>query len=160
MRPFAALVVLLSASAVAAQPAAPGPTRGQRTVLVAGALAGGATLGIALFPAAPLGVATGVYLTGRALGLDASVGDVVVDAGIGTVVGVVVAYGTGYALRQASGSEGSGLGEVFFALGVGVGAIAVTTAFLYDGRAVTVAPAALAAPTGERAAGLSVRVGL
>ena len=160
LRPaLAALAVLLSAVPVRAQDAAPpGPTAGERVVLVIGALGGAGLVGIVLPPAAPLGVVAGTYAMGRSLGFDGSLGGVVVDAAVGGAVGFGVGVATLYVVSD--GETGSGLGEALFAAGAGLVAGAVTTALLYDGRRVEVAPAALAAPGGDRAPGLALRVRL
>lgn len=56
-------------------------------MIVAGAVGGGFLVGVAFPPAAPLGVAAGTYGSSAALGLDPSLGEVVVDTALGTLVG-------------------------------------------------------------------------
>ena len=142
----------------AAPPADRGPTPGHRVALAVGALGGGFLVAIVVPPAAPLGVVAGTYGMGRSLGFDASFGSVVVDAAVGGAVGFGVGAATLYVVSD--GETGSGLGEALFSAAAGLAAGAVTTAMLYDGRRVEVAPAVLAVPGGDRAPGLALRVRL
>lgn len=130
------------------------PTTGQRILLVAGAVGGGLLVGVTLPPAAPVGIAAGTYATGAALGLDPSVGPVLVDTAIGTAVAVGVAMVSYYALTEVAGADGdlsASLGTA--ALGLFVGS--ATTGVLCGLRVVP-----LAAPTGERGVGLRLGITL
>lgn len=119
----------------------PVPTAGQRVLVVAGAVGGALTVG-SIGPFAPLAIGAATYGTSAALGLRPTVGGVALDTAVGVAVGVA-----GYATTVVYLTEVQGYAPEF---GVDVAGLVV-------GLAVA---AALVAPTGERAAGLSVRVGL
>lgn len=155
MRRLALLFLCLSTSVQAQdQPPTSRPTAGERVVLVAGSLGGGAVVGVALGPAAPLGIAAGTYGAARLLGLDVSGGDLLVETALGTLVGVGTTAGTYWIITEVS-PRAESLGLALTSIAVGVTAAAVTTALRVDAQ-----PAVLTAPTGEPAPGLSLRVGL
>ena len=133
------------------------PTTGQRVVLVLGAVGGGLTAGF-VGPFVPVPVALATFGTSAALGLHPSVGGVLVDTAAGTLVGAVVAVGTHTALTEIGGAPGD-LGTALGSFALGVAAGSVTTGLVHGAR-VHVAPAALAAATGERGVGLALRLGL
>ena len=166
MRRSVLLLALLAASAPA-QDARPGPpTTGQRVVLVGGALAGG----VLALPAGPfllLGAGAGTYVASSALRLDPTVGGVVVDTAVGAAVGVATGAAVLYAVTEVGGVEEDlsvSIGSVLVGLVMGSAATGaahgVRLTLLRSGDGVEVAPAALAAPMGERVAGLRLRVGL
>jgi hypothetical protein len=165
----AAVLALLAAAAsapAAAQDAPPDPPRppaAQRAALVAGGVVGGVVLvavvsptaatalGLVLTAAAlPVGAAGGVHLAGRALGLEGSFQSGVGRATLGFGVAVAAASALVWASGLVPGSDGPC--DVACTPQLVAGAAGVVTVF--------VGPAALAAPTGERALGLRLRVGL
>ncbi|GAB5536962.1 MAG: hypothetical protein Rubg2KO_32110 [Rubricoccaceae bacterium] len=125
-----------------------GPTSGQRVLLVVGALGGGWATAVTLGPAAPLGVVAGTYWTGRALGLDASVKSILIDAAIGGAVGYGAGAGLYFYWTVVEGLDGdlsTGLGSAAFGLTVG----AVATALLYGGtQQIELVPVTLRQPDG------------
>ena len=166
--PTRALALALLATAASAQPAErPVPSTRQTVWLVTGGATAGLVTGVAFFPAAPIAVAAATYGASAALGLHPTVGGVVLDAAAGTLVAVATTAGTFTLAVEAFGAPGD-LGTAIGSLAVGVmvgGASAglahsVRLRLLRSGAAVTVTPAALAAPTGEGGAGLRVTVGL
>ena len=113
-----------------------------------------------------LGAGAGTYLASGELGLGPTVGGVLIDTAVGAAVGYGVGAGTLFVLTEVAGAP-SDLSTGIFSLSVGLaaGSAAVGVAHgvrltLLRSDAVEVAPAALAAPTGERVAGLRLRVGL
>lgn len=190
MRALVPLLFLLIATASWAQPVAPepglilsegaladGPSNWQRVGMIAGGAAGSVILVTAASPTAatvpgivltvamlPVGSALGVHLAGRIVGVDGSLGRGLVGATVGSVVGVGALVGLVVASEQLPIPE-SGCEFVcpatLFAVAVGTGIAVVAPALAASLRyPVHVAPVPLAAPTGERMAGLSVRVGL
>ena len=178
--------LVLLAGALAAAPLASAQdgreqTRGQRTVVALFALAGGVTVPsvlyagstetwgsdagrVVLLATAPLGMAAGTRAGADRLGLRApELSEAVADAALGFVVGgaafVIVGGGVGYELHHATGRGDYDVisPAVGGLVGLGVGlpfALGLST------RSVEAAPAVLAAPTGESALGLTLRVGL
>lgn len=183
MRPsLLALTVLLAASASAQ--GAPGQTAdrphlGERAVLAVGALAGGvgaaagtygllgmdydSPVGVTLIVLAyPAGMTLGTVLMAGALGLDAPVRRTAEDALLGSVAGVLAGVVVGAAAGGVTfvvTQDDWGLISALVGLGVG-GAVAAVTSSGVTVRRVRAAPAVLAAPTGERSLGLSLRLGL
>ena len=156
---LALALALATAAAAQAAPPRPGPTTGQRVLLVGTALGSGALSAVTLPPAAPFVIVGATYATGRALGLDAPLGRVAVDGLIGAGVGYAVGAGTAAYFVYEKGYD-LDLGTSLVSAAAGLGAMAVTTALLYDGRRVDIVPVRLAAPTGEAATGLSCRLSL
>lgn len=163
LRPLLLSTLLLSAlraaaaSAQDAAPEPPAPTAGQYALLAGGSVAGGLVtlpLGAFVGPLAALGVPAGTYLTSRALGLRPTVGGVLLDVAVGTVIGVGVAAGTLYYVTEVAGHPydlSADLGSIF----VGYVAGAAATG-LAHGIRLTV----LRAPAGERSLGLHLRIDL
>ena len=185
---LAALALLTTTASAQRAPPSARPTSGQRAlVVVAGAAVGvGAAVGTGLFVgnlngqsvptgvtagavavAFPVGVALGVGAASSRMELAAPDGALWVDTALGVPVGVVAGVVVGVAV--AGGVQGvrllTGASEDYggAALISGAAAGALTLAVVTAGvasRRVRVAPAALAAPTGEGGAGLRVTVGL
>ena len=151
------LSVLVALSAQAQERPRERPTTGQRVILVLGSTAGGLTAGF-VGPFVPVSVAATTYATSAALGFDPAVGGVLVDTAIGTAVGVGVMVATRAYLVEVADAE-SGFSVDIGSFFVGVAAGSVATGVVHGAR-VRLAPAALAAPTGERSTGLSLRVRL
>ena len=127
---------------------------GERTLLVTGAVGGGFGSAALVGPFAPVGSVAGLYLMGRALGLDASLKSVLGDAAWGAGAGALAGYGTFGYLTLIEGRDADisvGLGSAAVGLLVG----SVTAAMLYDA-----APVVLTTPDGEVVPGLTLRVGL
>ena len=167
MRPLILLALLAATSASAQAPEPRVPTTGDRVLIVAGAVGGGLLLAPVGGPFAPVGVAVATYGTSAALGFDPTVVGVLLQSMTGTLVGVgttYVVYGLATGVGGADGDLSTAVGALLAGFLVG----AATTGVLHgrdlaaraDGGAVSVVPAALAAPTGERTMGLSLRVGL
>ena len=176
MRPFA-LALLVTAAASAQAPERPDlhPSPAQRTVLglaafvggvgaMAGTYAltptwydtpGGVTLLVLAYPA---GLSLGTVLAAEALGLDPSLQHVAEDAVLGVIRGALAGVVVGGAVAGLVWLPTMELDYNFWPAlvggGVGVITVAVVTAWT-PSRRVRVAPAALAAPTGETATGLS-----
>ena len=188
MRVITLLIVVLAASASRAQSVASPAERlpsGSRVVVTTGALAGGLVamvatgtllgndwdkpLGATLIAASyPLGAVLSVQGLNALYGVDAPwlvvAQDVVLGAAGGIVAGGIaggIGAGVGYLVELAvTGNDsyaivGPALGAV-----VAGGTVGVTTAVLLTTRSLRVTPAALAAPTGERATGLSLTLRL
>ena len=170
------LAALLAASA-SAQDAAVAPTPLQSAALVAAGAAGSVVLVAVTSPTAatppglvltatalPVGAAGGVHLAGRALGLDGSFRSGLERAALGAGVALAGATALWWGSALVPGSDGPC--DVFctpqlVAAAGGVALIVVLpAAFAARGYAVPVQPAVLTAPEGERALGLSLRVGL
>ena len=152
-----ALSCLIAGSAQAQERPHQTPTTNDRVVLVLGATAGVLTVPLT-GPFAIGVVALTTYGTSRSLGLDPTVGGVLIDTALGMALGAGAGYATYGYLTQVAGSDAdlsAALGSAFVGLVVG----SVATGVIHGAR-VQVAPAALAAPTGERTTGLSLRVGL
>ena len=152
LRVLAAFVVL---AACAQAQEGPRPTAGDRVVLVVGATAGVLTVPV-LGPFAVLTVAAATYGTSASLGLDPTLGGVALD----TVIGMGIGTGVGYAmygyLTLVEGYDADlsvSLGSLF----VGLVSGAVATGVVHGIR---VEPVSVAAPTGERTTGISLRVAL
>ncbi|WP_412061885.1 hypothetical protein [Rubrivirga sp. IMCC45206] len=176
-------ILLLVASAALAPPAgaqADGrPSHGQRAAmaLAGGALGVGAAVGtyallypasdtgpgVALVAAAyPVGVAAGTVLVDRAVGSGTPAQAVLADAIVGTVVGgtagLVIggaAVGVGY---LATGGDGYALILPALVGALAGTAVAVGVSTWRASSGVRLAPAALAAPSGERGAGVSLSI--
>ena len=183
MRALTLALALVAALPALAQPPPPASearaSLGQRVALGAAGVAGGLVATVATVDVlgsdadAPVGLAlvllsypTGATLTVQALGpvigtaprWATTAQDVVLGVAGGALVGAV-GVGVGFAVDAASETDeylpvGLVLGSV-----VG-GVVGVATAVVLTGRRVRVAPTALAAPTGRRVTGLSLRVGL
>ena len=158
-------LLILSLALLAAWPAQAQerPTTGQRIALVGGAAVGGLAVGL-VGPFVPVTVAAATYGTSAALGLDPSLRGVVLDTALGTAVGVAAGTATFVYWTQVEGYDadlGTSLGSFFVAVAAG----SVATGVIHGVRVrvptgVTLAPTALAAPTGGRTTGLSLRVSL
>ena len=180
--------VLLIATASQAQPVAPSAelTSRQRTLLtVGGAGAGLGTVigvgyalgedvnsveGVALLVALyPVGTTIAVQAISALFGTDADWRETAIDSAVGVPLGAAagaLAGGAAYGLSYLSSdrTESVTLGVEIVGVLVG-GGVALGVASTWAARRVgpshvQVAPAALAAPTGERGAGLSLRLGL
>ena len=164
-------ILLVSAAlllAVPAQAQDQRPTTGQRIVLVGGAAVGGLAVGL-VGPFVPVTVAAATYGTSAALGLDPSLRGVVLDTALGTAVGAAAGTATFVYWTEVEGYDadlGTSLGSFFVTVAAGsVATGSVATGLIHGARVrvpagVTLAPAALAAPTGERTTGLSLRLSL
>lgn len=175
---LAVLLLALLATSASAQVAPTRPDLGARVLLVGGALAGGvgavggaygllgqdadAPLGVALLVAAyPVGMTLGTVAVAEALGLDAPLGRTAQDALLGSVAGALVGVMVGAAAGGVVILAGDDWGLLAALIGLGVGAAtASATSSGVTIRRVRVAPAALAAPTGERTTGLTVALDL
>lgn len=164
MRSILLASVLFSAAA-SAQPASPhrAPTVEDGAVLtVVGVGASVAAFAAAGEPSptlvVPVVMGGAILGTSSALGLRPTVPGVLLDTAIGSAVGL----GTYEVYRRGTSPDFWGQTEAVVAGAVvGAGAAAVSHVVrLGHLRGVRAAPAALAAPTGERAAGLRLRVGL
>ena len=162
------LALLFLGVSAQAQPAASEPPRRAPVVLLAvGGLVGGAALGLTAATIAPgddtaealafvaiypVGVALGVTAAARVLNLDRSLSGplrgALLGAGLGLAAGATVLY-VNYI--EVSTSDGILDGSILSTVAVGT-FVALPVAF--GVARVDVAPAALAAPTGERATGL------
>ena len=160
----AVLAVLLSASA-SAQKAHPVPTMSERVVLVAVPAVVGVSTVLLAGPLAVVPVAGATYLTSSALGLGPTVGGVVLDVGGGVLVATAATAAAYVLLVDVGGAEG-GLGAAIFSFVIGAGVGAASVGAIHGARLawlrapVEVSPASLRAPTGETAAGLTLRIGL
>lgn len=174
------LLVLVAGGAVAQPQAAPPadrPSLFESTSMIVGGAAGtvlllslapggdGAAETLWVAAAIPVSAAGGVHLAGRALGLEGSFRASVLRAAAGAATGVAV----GGALLWASGAfpddaESCGLvgcAPELVAYSAGAALVVVLPAtFASLGYSVPVRPAVLAAPEGERALGLSLRIGM
>ena len=160
------LIALLAVSAQAQDAAPPTPSRGQHVLLVGGALAGG-VLALPTGPFLVLGAGVGTYATSAALGLRPTVGGVLIDTAVGTGVGLAAGGAVLYAVTEIGGVQEDlsvSIGSLVVGLVVGSAAVGashgVRLALLRAEAPVEVAPAVLAAPTGEAGPGLRLTVGL
>ena len=151
MRLSLCLLAVLLAPSVGAQ-GAPSPTPSDRAVLVGGALVGAvATSWSGPFMLASAGA--GTYVASAALGLDPTLGGVVLDTAVGTGVALVTSMAVFHAVTEVGGQPSDPSTAVGSLLtGIAVGSAAV-------GVAHGVRLAALRAPTGT-APGLAVTVAL
>lgn len=130
------------------------PTTGQRVLLVTGAVAGGVLTAGLVGPFVPIPVAAATYGTSAALGLRPTVGGVVLDTAAGTVFGICVYAATVYYITEVEGHPHEfGVDITGFLAGVVVGSAAT-------GAVHGVRLAMLRGPDGDRAPGLSIRLGL
>ena len=158
-------LVAASASAQVAPPRA--PTGGERAILVAGALAGGA-VGLATGPFSPLVAGAATLGTSAALGLGPTGGGVLLDMAAGTVVAVAVWRGGRWAVTTfgdpGPDSFSFEIGWAVTGLVVGGAAIGAVhgarLAWLRAPGGVEVAPVVLAGPGGASGSGLSLTVSL
>ena len=176
---FAVLSASASAQSVADSPTSRSLTERQWAATFAGGVAGGGGLCVLLEPvmvgdvepvyiltSVSVGTALGSYLAARAVGADEPFASTLAKATAGTLAGfggAVVAFKAVPRLADAVLGDASCdlfCGRDVIGLAVGVGLVVVTPAAFAAHRSVEVAPAALAAPTGERGAGLRVRIGL
>ena len=155
-----ALALCLAAPAFA-QGAAPVPTAGERVILVAGALGGGAVSVWALGPFATLGAGAATYATSAALGLDPTAGGVLLDTAAGTAVGYAAFAGTLFYFTEVEGLPADfGTSITALVAGLAVGSAAVGAVHGVRLARVRASPAAMPTPTGEPALALTVRVRL
>ena len=178
MRLALLVLALLSAASVRAQGTGPPPI--QRAVLTVGGVAGGlgAAVGarrafgegtdgrgavLVVVTAYPLGMALAEWGLGQAMGATAPLGEVLVDAavgtGIGASVGMLAALGAGGVAFVVSPDEEWNL--VPFVIGAGVGLVTATViSATYTSRRFRVEPTVLAVPAGDPVPGLGLRLGL
>ncbi len=179
---LALLLALLTTSAAAQTPdSTAARRRGPSAGLVLGGVAAGATAVVLTsaalrvagvegddrgwaFVAYPVGVAAGIHLLARRLGLDGSIEANVNGTLRGTLFGALGGLGVATAgLAVAGGPFGGGDedgGGALILIGVAVAALAPPYLAARSYRAPEVQPVVIVGPDGERTAGLSLRVAL